>query len=88
MYCIDDLKHKLKIKDMNYLELAKEQFYTLKEDTLNEDRHCLGAANKKDYEIGGVKFSIEVDGFWEKATWFDWTVNNEKGEEISKGTEY
>ena len=35
---------------MNYLELAKEQFYTLKEETLNEDRHCLGAANSKEYE--------------------------------------
>ena len=30
---------------MNYLELAKEQFYTLKEETLDEDRHLVGAGN-------------------------------------------
>jgi len=73
---------------MNYLELAKEQFYTLKEETLDEDRHCLGATNSKEYEKDGVKFSIEVDGFWEKSTWFDWEVKDENGAVLDSGTEW
>ena len=72
---------------MNYLKLAKEQFSNLQEETLDEDRHSLGAENEMDYEIDGVKFKIKVDGFWEKATWFDWTVYDEKGNEIANGTE-
>jgi hypothetical protein len=72
---------------MDYLKLAKEQFINLKEETLDEDRHSLGAENEMDYEIDGVKFKIKVDGFWEKATWFDWTVYDEQGNEIVNGTE-
>jgi hypothetical protein len=72
---------------MNYLKLAKEQFSNLQEETLDEDRHSLGAENEMDYEIDGVKFKIKVDGFWEKATWFDWTVYDEEGKEIANGTE-
>lgn len=71
---------------MNYLQLAKEQFSNLQEKTLDEDRHSLGAENEMDYEIDGVKFKIKVDGFWEKATWFDWTVYDEQGNEIANGT--
>ena len=73
---------------MNYLELAEEQFYTLKEETLDEDRHCVGAGNSKEYEKDGVKFSIEVDGYWEKTTWFDWKVKDENGKELDSGTEW
>jgi hypothetical protein len=72
---------------MNYLKLAKEQFSNLKEETLSKDRHSLGAENEMDYEIDGVKFKIKVDGFWEKATWFDWTVYDKKGNVITNGTE-
>jgi hypothetical protein len=72
---------------MNYLKLAKEQFSNLQEETLDEDRHSLGAENEMDYEIDGVKFKIKVEGFWEKATWFDWTVYDEEGKEIANGTE-
>ena len=82
------LSAQIKINDMNYLKLAKEQFHNLKEETLDDDRHCLGASNKQDYEIDGVNFSIEVDGFWEKMTWFDWIVKDEKGEKIDSGNEY
>ena len=73
---------------MNYLELAEEQFYNLKEEALDDDRHILGAANKKDYDIDSVKFTIEVDGFWEKATWFNWTATHENGDKLGSGTEY
>lgn len=72
---------------MDYLKLAKEQFSNLMEETLDEDRHSLGAENEQDYEIDGVKFKIKVDGFWEKATWFDWNVYDEQGNEIASGTE-
>ena len=82
------LTAQIKLKYMNYLELAEKQFYNLKEETLDDDRHCSGAANKQDYEIDKVKFSIEVDGFWEKSTWFDWVVTDENGEKIDSGTEY
>jgi len=72
----------------DYLELAKEQFYNLKEETLDDDRHVLGAANKKDYDIDSFKFTIEVDGFWEKSTWFNWTATHENGDKLGGGTEY
>ena len=72
---------------MNYLKLAKEQFSNLQDETLDEDRHALGAENEQDYDIDGVKFKIKVDGFWEKATWFDWNVYDEQGNEIASGTE-
>ena len=73
---------------MDYLKLAKEQFFTLKEEMLDEDRHSLGAANEIDYDIEGEKFKIKVDGFWEKSTWFDWEVINLSGEKIASGTWY
>ena len=73
---------------MNYLELAKEQFDNLMEETLDENRHSLGVGETKDYDIDGVKFTIEVNGFWEKSTWFDYKVTNDKGEVIEEGTEY
>jgi len=72
---------------MNYRELASEQFYNLKEETLDDDRHCLGAANEQEYEIDGLKFKISVNGFWEKATWFDWVVYDEENNIITRGTE-
>lgn len=72
---------------MNYLKLAKEQFSNLQNVILDEDRHAVGAANKQDYDIEGVKFKIKVDGFWEKATWFDWIVYDEQGNKIASGTE-
>jgi len=86
--CFDGLTVQIKIKDMNYLELAEDQFYNLKEETLDDDRHVLGAGNKKDYEVDNVKFTIEVDGFWEKSTWFDWIVKDENGAKIDSGTSY
>lgn len=64
---------------INYLELAKEQFLNLKEALLDLDRKCLGGIDTTNYEIEGIKFSIEVDGFWEKSTWFDYVVKNEFG---------
>lgn len=73
---------------MNYLELAKAQFSKLQEETLDDDRHSMGAANEIDYELNGIKFKIAVDGFWESSEWFDWIVYDEKGIEITKGTEY
>lgn len=73
---------------MNYLKLAKEQFDNLKEETLDDDRSCVGAGNEEEYDKEGVKFRIKVDGCWETSTWFNWVVYNEKGEEIEKGTEY
>lgn len=70
---------------MDYLKLAKEQFFKLKEEILDEDRHSLGASNEVDYEIDGNKFKIKVDGFWEKSTWFEWEVINATGEKIASG---
>ena len=73
---------------MNYLELAEEQFYNLKEETLDDDRHVLGAGNKKDYEVDNVKFTIEVDTSRFKATWFDWIAKDETGEKIDSGNNH
>jgi len=73
---------------MDYLSLAKEQFKLLMEDMLDEDRHCLGASNVEDYDINGNKFTIAVDGFWEKSTWFDWCVYDINKKLIASGTEY
>lgn len=71
-----------------YLELAKEQFYAMKEEWLDDDRHCVGGENKQKYEVDGVKFEIQVNGFWEKSDWFDYKVTDLNGVEIKKGTEY
>lgn len=76
-----------KYNKMNYPELAQKQFSDLREATLDDDRKAIGAGNRKDYEIGGEKCTIEVNGFWEKSVWFDWTAYNEEGEEITNDTE-
>jgi hypothetical protein len=68
-----------------YLKLAKEQFSTLKEESLDDDRYSLGAIGEKDYEESGVKFKIKVDGFWESSTWFDYYVYDSLEIEIEKG---
>ena len=73
---------------MNYSELARQQFYKLKEDTLDDDRHSLGAENEIDYNTDGLKFKIKVDGFWEESTCFDWYVYDLSGNLIESGTEY
>lgn len=68
-----------------YLNLAKEQFFQLKEDILDEDRHSLGGSNQKEYNIDGEEFKIEVEGFWEKTTWFSWTAIDNSGNIIDEG---
>tara|TARA_R110000737_G_scaffold353327_1_gene404194 strand:- start:68 stop:292 length:225 start_codon:yes stop_codon:yes gene_type:complete len=68
-----------------YLELAIDQFFEMKEDWLDGDRHCVGGTKKKYYELDGVKFELKVDGFWEKADWFDYTVIDSNGTELDKG---
>lgn len=72
-------------EEINYTELAENQFYKLKEELLDEDRKCLGGIGKEDYEIDGFKFNIKVDGFWEKSTWFNYVVTDKSGNEISRG---
>lgn len=76
------------METIDYLKLAEKQFLTLKKKTLDEDRDILGAENEENYEVNGLKFKIKVDGFWEKATWFNWEVTDEQGEKIAFGTEY
>jgi len=71
-----------------YLELAQGQFDTMKEEWLDEDRHCVGGENKENYEVDGVKFEIKVEGFWEKSDWFDYTVTDEKGNKLEKGDSF
>jgi hypothetical protein len=81
------MKNQLNNMEIYFEELATDQFYELKEKTLDEDRHVLGANSEQDYDINGVKFKIKVNGFWEKSTWFNWTVFDENGVEIKSGTE-
>jgi hypothetical protein len=69
----------------NYLELAKEQFLNLQEEILDLDRHALGSECGENYEVDEVKFNINVDGFWEGSTWFNYEVRNEHNEIIEKG---
>lgn len=71
----------------DYLKLAIDQFNKLREETLDEDRHSLGAGNEYNYEVDGIKFKIAVDGYWEKSTWFDWQVYDSTGNKIFSGTE-
>jgi hypothetical protein len=78
-------KTKNTMSDLDYLNLAKEQFNNLQKETLDMDRYSLGGEDEINYEIDGVKFKIKVDGFWEKSVWFDWFVYNEQGIEITKG---
>lgn len=70
---------------INFKELAKKQFYALKEEILDEDRKSLGAGNEQDYTINDKKFTIIVDGFWEKAIWFEYFVLDENGNKIESG---
>lgn len=65
-------------------ELSDIQFDNLKEELLDDDRHCLGGACDEDYELNGEKFNISVDGFWEKSEWYTLVIKNEKGEVILK----
>ena len=61
-----------------YLELAEEQFFNLKEETLDSDRKSLGAEDTVNYyDENNKRFSIKVNGYWEKATWFDYWVYDE-----------
>jgi hypothetical protein len=70
---------------IDFLELAKEQFLNLKKEILDFNREYLGSEDETDYEVDGFKFKIKVDGFWEKATFFDYIVTDEFGKEIEKG---
>lgn len=72
----------------DYLELAEKQFYKLKEKTLDNERLSLGAESTEEYDIDGEKFKIHVDGFWEKSTWFNWTVYDNDGNVIHEDTKY
>lgn len=74
------------MENINYLELAKDYFFELQEEVLDKDRHAMGVSEEKDFDIDGNKFTIAVDGFWEKSTWFDWTVYDEKRNVIASGT--
>lgn len=76
------------MKTTKYFELAEEQFYNLKEETLDDDRKSVGAIGDEDYEIDGFKFNIEVDGFWEKSTFFEYVVKDENGNEIERGNSF
>ena len=67
-----------------YLDLAQDQFDTMKEEWLDEDKHCVGGENKENYEVDGVKFEIKVEGSWEKTDWFEYTVTDAKGNELEK----
>lgn len=69
----------------DYLAIAKEQFLNLKEEVLDIDRHALGSEDEMNYENNGVKFSIEVSGFWEKTIYFDYVVRDEFGNELETG---
>ena len=68
-----------------YLELAKAQYIALRKEILDEDRHALGSLNEQSYEENGIKFKIEVDGFWESSYWFDYTVYDNTEEILDKG---
>lgn len=68
-----------------YLEIAIKQFHEMKEEWLDDDRHCVGGTNKKYYELDGVKFELEVSGFWEKGDWFDYSAVANDGTELEKG---
>lgn len=70
----------------DYLKLAQEQFLNLKEEELDLNRKILGSQDETNYEKDGIKFKISVDGFWEKATWFNYTVSDEQGNIIEKDT--
>lgn len=72
-------------ENINFNKLARDQFYNLKEELLDEDRKCLGGIGKEDYNVDGFEFTIEVDGFWEKSTFFDYVVTDKSGAEIAKG---
>ena len=78
----------MKKESINYLDLAEEQFDNLMNETLDIDRHVLGAKNKQEYNINGFQFRIEVDGFWEQSIWFNWSVYDSDNNKIYSGTEY
>lgn len=71
---------------MNYLKLAINQFSEMKEEWLDNDRHCVGGISEESYELEGVRFQLKVDGFWEKSDWFDYTVIDTNGNELEKKT--
>lgn len=70
---------------IDYLELAQDFFLELKKDFQNEDNDSMGGASSKDYNIDGFEFEIFVDGFWEKAKFFDYKVVDKSGAIIESG---
>lgn len=71
-----------------YIELARNQFYTMKEEWLDDDRHCIGGRNEQTYKVEGVNIKIKVDGNWDRSEWFDYIVIDKDGLEIETGTDY
>ena len=69
----------MKITEKEIRKLADEQFYNLKEELLEDDRHCVGGSIDEDYEINGEKFNISVDGYWEKSEWYSLIVKDDNG---------
>lgn len=69
----------------NFLELAQTQFLNLQDEILDIDRHSVGGGDETHYEVSGFKFKIKVDGYWEKATWFDYEVLDEQNKIIESG---
>lgn len=69
---------------MNYRELAEQRFLALQDELLELDKDALGGEDETNYEVDGVRFKIKVDGFWEKATWFNYEVFNEQNQSIEK----
>jgi hypothetical protein len=71
--------------EIDYLELAKSFFLKLKKELQQEDSDSMGGISLEEFNVNCFKFKIEVDGFWEKATFFDYIVTDEFGKEIDKG---
>ena len=69
-----------------FVELAKQQFYDMKEEYLDDDRHCIGGENTQKYDENGIKFTIFVYGCWEKSEWFDYEIITENNKILKSGS--
>lgn len=65
--------------------IALEIFSSLKKESLENDPKCVAANSIKTIEINNITFHLSVECYWDKSDWFEYHLENMKGECILEG---
>lgn len=63
-----------------FKKLAREQYFNLKENLLNQDNTNVGGKNSREYTIDDNLVIINVVGCWGKRNWYSYCAISEHGE--------